>query len=82
MIDEPIITYKESKIELLKCYTKKFYEARYTEKSIDKQINEFVDKENVQIVDVKFIVDTSGTKYALLIYRKFEPIAVINDERE
>lgn len=59
-------------IKLLKYKTKFFFCDCYGN-DIDVQINDFVDKENVQIVDVKYALD-NGCQYVLLIYRKYEQV--------
>lgn len=68
-------------IKLLKYKTKFFFCDCYgNDKDIDVQINDFVDKENVQIVDIKYALD-NGCQYALLIYRKYEQVVVCNEDK-
>ena len=69
-------------IKLLKYKTKFFFCDCYgNDKDIDVQINDFVDKENVQIVNIKYALD-NGCQYALLIYRKYEQLVVSNETKE
>lgn len=67
MIPHLITTPADSSIKLLKTKVKKFESYAGVDKPIDEQINEFVESNNVSIMDVKYIVQERN-EVALIIY--------------
>lgn len=67
MIPHLITTPADSSMKLLKTKVKKFESYAGVDKPIDEQINEFVESNNISIMDVKYIV-RSETEVALIIY--------------
>lgn len=67
MIPHLITTHTDSSIKLLKTKVKKFESYLGVDKPIDEQINEFVETNNVSIMNVKYIVQDRN-EVALIIY--------------
>ena len=68
MFREPILTaHSDSSITLLKTKVKRFYSYYGVDKIIDEQINEFIESNNVSIIDIKYVV-RERDEIALVIY--------------
>lgn len=68
MIPGPILTcHENSSMTLLKTKVKKFEAYHSVDKKIDEQINEFVEANNVSILDVKYVA-RERDEIALVIY--------------
>lgn len=59
--------------------TKYFKESqRFSEKELDEKINDFLEENNVDVIDIKLSRDLNGLCIALLIYKEKE----INNENK
>lgn len=56
--------------------TKYFSEPFYKGKSIDEQINDFLNENSVEFIDIKLSKDSQNLCVALLIYKEFKPKVV------
>lgn len=55
--------------------TKYFKESqRFNEKELDEKINDFLEENNVDVIDIKLSRDLNGLCSALLIYKELEEL--------
>lgn len=62
-----VTTHTDSSITFIKTKVKKFYSYSGVDKPIDEQINEFVEANNISIMDIKYVVQ-ERSDVALVIY--------------